>query len=50
MVLKQPALTLAAWTAEINKMRTAYGVPIGEGEIGALSAYLAKVSTSQQSH
>lgn len=49
MVLKQPALTQAEWTAEINKMRTVYGAPIDDSDIAPLSAYFTKVSADQQS-
>ena len=49
MVLKQPALTQAEWTAEINKMRTVYGAPIDESEVATLSTYFTKVSADQQS-
>ncbi|ULU25417.1 cytochrome c [Dyella terrae] len=48
MVLKQPALTQTEWTAEINKMRTAYGAPIEDSEVAVLSAYLTKVNADQQ--
>jgi hypothetical protein len=48
MVLKQPALTQAEWTAEINKMRIAYGAPIEDSEVPVLSAYLAKINVEQQ--
>lgn len=48
MVLKQPALTQAEWTAEINKMRTAYGAPIDDSEVPVLSAYFTKINAEQQ--
>ncbi|QNK02877.1 cytochrome c [Dyella telluris] len=48
MVLKQPLLTQAEWTAEINKMRTAYGAPIEDSEVATLSTYLTKVNADQQ--
>lgn len=50
MVLKQPALTQAEWKGEINKMRTAYGAPVEDSEVEALSAYLTQVSAAQQEH
>jgi hypothetical protein len=31
------------WTETINKMRSAYGAPIGAGEVDALAAYLSRV-------
>jgi len=43
MVLRQPARTQMQWTETINKMRSAYGAPIGAGEVDALAAYLSRV-------
>jgi hypothetical protein len=43
MVLRQPARTQMQWTETINKMRSAYGAPIGAGEVDALAAYLTRV-------
>ena len=48
MVLKQPALTKAEWTAEINKMRSVYGAPIDDSDVEPLSVYFTKVSADQQ--
>jgi hypothetical protein len=31
------------WTETINKMRSAYGAPIGAGQVDALAAYLTRV-------
>lgn len=39
-VTQQPALSKAAWTAEITKMRVAYGAPIPASETDDLVAYL----------
>ncbi|GLQ48537.1 sulfite:cytochrome C oxidoreductase subunit B [Dyella lipolytica] len=50
MVLRQPALSQAAWKAEINKMRTVYGAPIDETEVDTLTVYMTKVNADQQSH
>jgi hypothetical protein len=50
MVLKQPALSRAQWTAEINKMRHTYGAPIDDDEVDKLSLYLAKINADQQTH
>jgi len=43
MVLRQPARTQMQWTETINKMRSAYGAPIGAGQVDALAAYLTRV-------
>jgi hypothetical protein len=43
MVLLQPARTQIQWTETINKMRSAYGAPIGAGQVDALAAYLTRV-------
>jgi hypothetical protein len=50
MVLRQPALSQAAWKAEINKMRTVYGAPIDETEVDKLTVYMTKVNADQQGH
>jgi cytochrome c5 len=39
-VTQQPALSKAAWTAEVAKMRAAYGAPIPASETDDLVAYL----------
>jgi mono/diheme cytochrome c family protein len=39
-VTQQPALSKAAWTAEVVKMRAAYGAPIPASESDDLVAYL----------
>lgn len=36
-----PGMTLAQWTAEMQKMRRTYGAPISEDEVEQLGAYLA---------
>jgi mono/diheme cytochrome c family protein len=43
MVLRQPTRTQVQWTETINKMRSAYGAPIGAGQVDALAAYLTRV-------
>ncbi len=43
MVLFQPQRTPVQWVETINKMRTAYGAPIPEGQVDALAGYLAGV-------
>jgi len=43
ILYQPPGMTLAQWTAEVKKMQHAYGAPIDENEIEALSEYLAAV-------
>jgi mono/diheme cytochrome c family protein len=43
MILDQPALSKAAWTAEVNKMITAYKAPVAPEDIGAIVDYLARL-------
>ncbi|MEP6883566.1 MAG: hypothetical protein ABJC66_02340 [Gammaproteobacteria bacterium] len=38
--LQPPHMTLAQWTAEINKMQHVYGAPIDDAEIGLLGIYI----------
>ncbi|MGH8137751.1 MAG: c-type cytochrome [Steroidobacteraceae bacterium] len=40
MVLTQPPLTLEQWTAEIGKMRAAYGAPLPVEQVSLLATYL----------
>jgi mono/diheme cytochrome c family protein len=40
MVLRQPPLTQAEWTSEIDKMRNAYGAPMPADQVEALAKYL----------
>ncbi len=42
MVLNQPALTRAAWEAEVRKMITVYKAPIPEDAVAPIVAYLAQ--------
>jgi cytochrome c5 len=39
-VVQQPPLSKAGWTAEVTKMRVAYGASIPDADIDALVAYL----------
>jgi cytochrome c5 len=39
-VTQQPALSKAAWTNEVTKMRAAYGAPIPDADTDVLVAYL----------
>jgi hypothetical protein len=43
MVLNQPAMTRAQWTAEVDKMRTAYKAPIEATDVGAIVDYLVGI-------
>ena len=44
MVLRQPPLTKDEWTAEINKMRNAFGAPLPSGQVEALARYLYRIN------
>jgi mono/diheme cytochrome c family protein len=39
-VSTQPVLTRAQWTAEVAKMRTAYGAPIADDQVPVIVEYL----------
>lgn len=41
MVLTQPKLTKAEWTAEVNKMIGTYKAPVEQGDVSAIVDYLA---------
>jgi cytochrome c553 len=43
MVLNQPELPKQAWTAEVNKMITAYKAPVAPEDVAAIVDYLARV-------
>ncbi len=45
MVLYQPKLSAAAWTAEVNKMRAVFKAPIEDADIPAIVDYLVKLQT-----
>ena len=40
MVLNQPAMSKAQWTAEVEKMRSAYKAPIDPKDLDAILDYL----------
>jgi hypothetical protein len=44
MVLRQPPLTKDEWTAEINKMRNAFGAPLPSSQVEALAKYLYRIN------
>jgi hypothetical protein len=39
--LQPPGMSVTQWTAELTKMRNAYGAPLDEIDINLLSVYLA---------
>jgi hypothetical protein len=43
MVLNQPALSKAAWAAEVNKMITVYKAPVDPGDVEAIVDYLTRL-------
>ena len=43
MVLDQPALSKDAWTAEVNKMITAYKAPVAPEDVGPIVDYLTRL-------
>jgi len=47
MVLTQPPLKKDEWRAEIMKMRSAYGAPIPDDQVDALSEYLKNINGRQ---
>jgi mono/diheme cytochrome c family protein len=47
MVLRQPPLTQDEWTAEINKMRNAFGAPLPADQVEALAQYLRSINGRQ---
>jgi mono/diheme cytochrome c family protein len=47
MVTRQPPLRFGEWTAEINKMRTAYGAPMPAEQVEELAKYLTAIKGKQ---
>ena len=43
MVLNQPALSKQAWTAEVNKMITAYRAPVAPEDVATIVDYLTSL-------
>jgi cytochrome c5 len=39
-IYTQPRLTRAQWTAEVTKMKAAYGAPIADGDVNTIVDYL----------
>ncbi|MDB5397120.1 MAG: sulfite:cytochrome oxidoreductase subunit b precursor [Rhodospirillales bacterium] len=50
MVLNQPALTKAAWSAEVHKMITVYKAPVSDEDAAAIVAYLTRLKGSSSPH
>jgi len=46
MVLTQPALSRAAWDAEVHKMIAAYKAPVSEADAATIVAYLAQLKVA----
>ena len=47
MILTQPKLTAATWTAEVNKMRGTYKAPVPEEAVPQIVAYLTALPTAK---
>jgi hypothetical protein len=47
MILTQPPLTAAAWTAEVNEMRSTYKAPVPEEDVPQIVAYLAAMPVAK---
>ncbi len=43
MILNQPMMPSAAWTAEVAKMRGVYKAPVQEADVPAIVAYLTSI-------
>jgi hypothetical protein len=48
MVLNQPAMTQAAWQAEVNKMKSTYKAPLAEEDVPSIVNYLARTMGPKQ--
>jgi mono/diheme cytochrome c family protein len=47
MVLRQPALIVDEWNAEIRRMQSAFGAPIPPDQVDALARYLGGINGRQ---
>jgi cytochrome c5 len=47
MVLTQPALSRAAWQAEVDKMRASYKAPVAPEDVPAIVDYLANLNSGR---
>ncbi len=43
MILNQPAMTRAAWRAEVEKMRATYKAPVAAADVPAIVDYLVSI-------
>ncbi len=44
MVTQQPPLTQAAWTKEVEKMRTVYGCPMRDDQVDGVAQFIFKAT------
>ena len=47
MILTQPQLTKATWTAEVTKMQHTYKAPVADADVEPIVAYLATLPVTQ---
>ena len=47
MILSQPAMSKAAWEAEVAKMRNVYKAPVSENDVPDIVGYLTAVKGSK---
>ncbi|MGI4800950.1 MAG: c-type cytochrome [Janthinobacterium lividum] len=47
MILNQPTLTKATWTAEVNKMVHTYKAPVADEDVEPIIAYLASMPAAK---
>lgn len=47
MILNQPSLTKATWTAEVNKMVHTYKAPVADEDVEPIIAYLASMPVAK---
>jgi|GEM_PF-1699744 len=47
MILNQPTLTKATWTAEVNKMLHTYKAPVAEEDVDGIVTYLASMPVAK---
>jgi len=49
MIDTQPPLSLEGWKKEIDKMRTAYGCPLGANQTAALAEFISQTASAPAS-
>ncbi len=47
MILNQPALTKATWTAEVTKMQQTYKAPVADEDVAAIVDYLVAMPVAK---